>query len=186
MTDVVIKTSGGDYLVDMDPTVIQKLRKEYEDYEKVEVKPNYHGETRIRLKPPTGEHINHIEVEVPPGCYVVWTRVCHGRNEETNKVMVIVGCGGDACVNLLLNAVETCSRELLHPFLVRAVEMRLPRQELELAAKALLAVAKKSKKELVVELGQRLEEVEDRKDPGLQKAIDQVMKIVKAMPGKQD
>jgi hypothetical protein len=186
MTDLVIKTCCGDYLVDMDPTVVDRLKKQYEDFEKVEVKPNYHEETRIRLKPPRGEHINHIEVDVPPGCYVVWTRVCHGRNEETNKVMVIVGCGDDACVNLLLNDVETCSKELLHPFLVRAVEMRLSKQELKVAAKMLMGVAEKPKKELVVELGQRLEEIEGRKDPGLRKTIGQILEIIKAMPAKQD
>ncbi|QTA84246.1 hypothetical protein [Desulfonema magnum] len=186
MTDLVIKTCGGDYLVDMDTTVIEKLRAKYADHEKVEVLPNYQGETRIRIKPPRGEHINHIEVEVPPGCYVVWTRVCHGRNEETNKVMVIVGCGDHACVNLLLNSVETCTNEVLHPLLVRAVEMRLPKQELGLVAEVMMKVAEKPKKELIVELGQRLEEVRDRKDTELQKAIGTIMEIVKAMPGKQD
>jgi hypothetical protein len=184
MTDLVIKTCCGDYLVDMDSTVIEKLRNKYEDYEKVEVLPNYQGETRIRIKPPRGEHINHIEVDVPPGCYVVWTRVCHGRNEETNKVMVIVSCGGEACVNLLLNTVETCSRELIHPLLVRAVEMNLPKQELEMAAKVLMGVAQKPKKELVADINQRLEEIKDRRDPGLKKALDTIMEVVKAMPVK--
>ena len=179
MTDLVIKTCGGDYLTDMDTTVIEKLRAQYENFEKVEVLSNYHGETRIRLKPPSGEYINHIEVDVPPGCYVVWTRVCHGGNEETNKIMVMVGCGEDVCVNLLLNSVETCTNDVIHPLLVRGVELRLPRQELGIAANVLLAVAEKPKRELVAELNQRLEEVEAKDEPVLLKTINTILRIIK-------
>ena len=50
----MIKRSGGDYLVDMNTTIIEKLIKKYEDYEKVKVNPNYQGETSIRMKPPGG------------------------------------------------------------------------------------------------------------------------------------
>lgn len=182
MTDLVIKTCGGDYLVDMDPTVIEKLKKAYENYEKVEIKPNYQGETRIRLKPPRGEFVNHIELDIPPGCYVVWTRVCHGRNEETNKVMVIVQCGGDACVNLLLNTVETCSNEVINPLLVRAVEMRMQKEELQIAADVIMKVAEKPKKEFLLELNQRLEEIEGRKDTELEKSVKTIIGIVKSLP----
>ncbi|MFZ2071258.1 MAG: hypothetical protein WAV32_06655, partial [Halobacteriota archaeon] len=107
-TDLVIKTCNDDYLVDMDPTVIEKLRQRYPDYKDVKVQ-DYKGHRRIMLQPGGGEKFNHIEVDVPPGCYVVWTRVCYGKNEETNKVMVIVDCGEEVCVNLLLDDVETCA-----------------------------------------------------------------------------
>ena len=187
-TDLVIKTCGGEPLVNMDPTVLEKLRAEYDDYKYVE-KHDYAGETRIKLSPDGvrgGRPVYHIEMDVPPGCYVVWTRVCYKKNEETNKVMVIVGCGDKACVNLLLDAVETCSNELFHPFLERAVGMRIPKRDLQMVAKVFMAVAEKHKKEVVAELDQRLQEVEGMKDPGLQKAIGTVMEIVKAMPAEQD
>jgi hypothetical protein len=170
----------------MDPTVVEKLKAKYQDYENVGVLPNYQGETRINLKPPRGKHIYHIEVDVPPGCYVIWTRVCHRGNDETNKVMAIVDCGGEACVNLLLDTVETCCREVLHPLLVRAVDLRLPKRDLQVVANMLMRVAEIPKKEVVAELGQRLSEVEERKDSGLHKAIGTVMEIVKAMPARDD
>ena len=37
-----------------------------------------------------------------------------------------------------------------------------------------MAVAEKPKKEVIVELGQRLEEIEDRNEPQLQKAIERI------------
>jgi len=184
-TDLVIKTCGGKYVTDMDPSVIEKLKAQYQDYQDVGVYPDYHGETRIRLIPPKGKHINHIEVEIPPGCYIIWTRICHGRNEETNKVMAIVGCGHEACVNLLLNDVKTCSNELLHPILVRGFELKLPKPELAVVAGVLMAVAEKPKKQMLKELGQRLEEVEGRKDPGLQKTINAIKDMVESMPDKR-
>jgi hypothetical protein len=185
-TDLVIKSCGGDYVVDMDPTIIEKLKERYSDFQDVGVYENYQGETRIRLVPPKGEHVNHIEVDVPPGCYVIWTRVCHGGNEETNKVMVIVSCGDEGCVNLLLNTVETCSKELFHPLLVRAVDLRIPNQDLQVLAQVIMKVAEKPKKEVVVELGQRLEEIADRKDSGLEKAIRTIMEVVKPISAKRE
>jgi len=102
LTNLVIKTCSGEYLVDMDPTVLEKLKIKYPDYE-VSINPAYEGETRIRLVPPTGKYINHIEVDIPPGCYVVWARVgVSAFSSETDRVMVIVNCDGDLCVNLLL------------------------------------------------------------------------------------
>lgn len=187
-TDLVIKTCGGEPLVDMDPTIIEKLRVRYEDYKDVQVQ-DYKKERRIWLSPEGhrgGKPIYHIEVDVPPGCYVVWTRVCYKGNEETNKVMVIVGCGEEACVNLLLDAVETCTDELFHPLLERAVEMRIPKRDLQMVAKVLMAVAEKPKNEVAAELGQRAEEAKDMKDPGLQKAIGTIMEMVKAMPAERD
>jgi hypothetical protein len=186
MTDLVIKTCGGNYLVDMDATVIDKLKAKYDDYEIVEINPNYCGETRIRLKPPTGEHINHIEVDVPPGCYVVWTRVCHKGNDETNKVMVIVGCGDEACVNLLLNDVETCGREFIHPFLARAAELHIPKRDLGIAVKAIMNVAEMPKRQVIADLGLRAAEVEERKDEGLMKTIGKLMDIVKAVNVREE
>jgi hypothetical protein len=184
-TDLVIKTCGGEYLVDMDPTVIQKVKAKYEDYQEVQAH-DYAGERRIKLWPGGGGRVYHVEVDVPPGCYVVWTRVCYRKNEETNKVMAIVGCGGEACVNLLLDSVETCSNELLHPLLERALELRLPKGDLQIAGAVLMAVAEKPRKEVLAELGQRLDEVEGKRDPALQKAISTIMEIVKGMPEKQN
>jgi hypothetical protein len=81
----------------------------------------YMGARRIRIIPPIGEHLNHIEVDIPPGCYVVWTRCCFGQNEETNKAMQIVRCGDHLCLNLLLPTVETCSAAVLHPMIDKIV-----------------------------------------------------------------
>lgn len=191
MTDLVIKTCGGDYLVDMDSTIIEKLRMRYADYEKVEVNPNldYHGAKRIRLKPGSGDHINHIEVEIPPGCYVVWTRVCYGGNEETNKVMVIVDCGGEACVNLLLDRAETCVREVLYPAAILAIEKRIPENEVGIAVKALMQIAEIPKKVFVAELEQKfgeLQETKGRESQEYLKATDKLLEVVKSLRTKED
>ena len=183
MTDLVIKSCCGEYLVDMDKTIIDQLRKRYPSYTIVDVLPNYHGETRIRLRPPAGTFINHIELDVPPGCYVIWTRVCHGQNEETNKFLAIADCGAHVCVNLLLNRVETCGNQFIHPFLVKAVQLNMPREQLALAAQAVLQVAEKPKKELVAELNARLEEVAERQDPMLERAIINAIELAKDIPG---
>jgi hypothetical protein len=184
MTDLVIKTCNGNYLVDMDPTVLEKLKAKYPDYQTVEVVPDYYGEKRIRLKPQVGKHINHIEVDVPPGCYVVWTRVCYSPgNDETNKAMVIVDCSGEACVNLLLDQVETCVKQALYPAAVRAIEKQLPVEEIGIAVKALMEVAEMPKKEFVGELERRIGELRVAKETEAQeylKASEKILEILKS------
>ncbi len=186
-TDLVINSCCGESVIDQDPTIIDQLKGRYQDYKYVQIH-DYKQERRIMLSPEGygGKPIYHIEVDVPPGCYVVWTRVCYTDNEETNKVMVIVGCGDEACVNLLLDAVETCTNNAIHPILGRLVEIGIPKRDMQVVAKGLMAVAEKSKREMVADLDQRLAEVRDMKDPGLQKAIGVIKDIVKAIPAKDD
>lgn len=175
-TDLVVKSCCGSYLVDTDSTIIDQLREKYPELD-VQRLPNYQGETRIKLQPAHGKFINHVELDVPPGCYLVWTRVCHGRNEETNKVMVIADCAKEVCVNLILNAVRTCGNEFIHPFAVAAVQLNVPRQEIGVAVNAILKVAEKPKREFLAELGQRLEEVAERQDERLVQVIKNIIDI---------
>jgi hypothetical protein len=177
-TDLVIKTCGGKYLVDMDPTVIDQLKTRYPDYEAI-MQHDYQGETRIMLQPGGGRCFSHIEVDVPPGCYVVWTRVCYGYNEETNKVMVLVGCGDEACVNLLLNDVKTCARELLHPVLERGALVGIQKPDLEAVARVLMQVGEMPKKQVLAELNERVEHAMHR-DPQLRKVTGSIVAMIKA------
>jgi hypothetical protein len=176
--DLVIKTCGGEYLVDMLPGVIDQLKTRYPDFQEITVLPNYHGETRISIKPPKGKFFNHVEVDVPPGCYLVWLRACQVRNEETNKIMAIVDSSADIGVNLLLNTVEVCGKEFLHPFLVRAVEKGFPIQDIRVAANMIMDVVEKPKKEMVVDLKQRMEEAKNISSERLIKTITTIQDVI--------
>ncbi len=141
-TDLVIMTGDGRYLWEMDPTIIEKLKQRYPDYSIIEATDDYEGYKRIKIEPGGGREFWHIEVDVPPGCYVVWTRICHTPyNDESNKVMVVVDCGKEVCVNLLVNRVDTCAKEILGPFARRALELGLPDREVVLVLDHLLKVA---------------------------------------------
>lgn len=184
-TDLVINSCCGEAVVDQDPTIIEKLKTKYEGYDEVLVH-NYEGESRIKLRPGGGDHLNHIEVEVPPGCYIIWTRVCYRGNEETNKVMVIVGCDDEGCVNLLLDPVETCTNNAFYPIMERLIEIGIPKRDLQIVAKGLMVVAEKPKRAIVAELDQRLNDVKVLKDPGLLKTIGAIKEVVKVMRAKDD
>lgn len=179
-TDLVINTCAGAPLVDMDPTLIDQLKERYPDYADIRAH-DYVGEKRIMLYPGNGRHLYHVELDVPPGCYVVWTRVCYGGNEETNKVMVLVRCGDDACVNLILNAVQTCVRQVVNPLLERGVLADVPLHDLEVAARVLMRVGDIPKEQLVAEHGERLELVRMR-EPRMQKVTARILDMIKGLP----
>lgn len=62
----------------------------------------------------------HAEVEIEPGCYVAGAKFCipHWGNINTDRTVVIVRCGDEACVNLLLPRYKedgkVAPRDLLH------------------------------------------------------------------------
>jgi len=163
----------------MDPSVIAKLKARYPDMAIDAIHDPYYGEERIRIVPPAGKFLFHIEVEVPPGCYLVWTRICYHGNEETNKAMAIVGCGEDVCINLLLNSIEVCSKELLQPILDHAVAVGIPKEEIVAGAKLLMDVAKRPIKEVNAELVRRANEVKAVRMPDLQKRVAKIQEIMK-------
>lgn len=84
---------------------------------------NYNGAARIVIRDPNheGSDLNHIEIDVPPGCYKVRTRICFGQNEETNEVVVHAACNGHYCVNLILPTLKACSAHVIHPMMDRLV-----------------------------------------------------------------
>ncbi|MBM4240306.1 MAG: hypothetical protein FJ150_01280 [Euryarchaeota archaeon] len=157
-TDLVIKTCSGVPVVNMDPKVLRKLKKKYPKWNPMV--HDYMGERRIKLEPTDGTKINNVEVELPPGCYVVWTRVCYKGNEETNKVLVTVNCAREVCVNLILNSTKTCGKEFLYPFVVRAKKLDLNDEHVEIAAKLIAEIADIPKEELVADLDLRFKDLE--------------------------
>jgi hypothetical protein len=81
--------------------------------------------------------INNIPLKVPPGCYIVQVHVCGKRNEWSDKVMVIVGCEGHVCVNLIVKDLDECVHDIIIPFLREVEHLRLPKEHLKIAVNAL-------------------------------------------------
>ena len=144
----------------------------------------YQGAKRIMLMPPAGEYVNHIEMDVPPGCYKVWTRVCHGNNEETSTVMVGIRCGEEACVNLLLSTVKTCSAGVLHPLMDKIVyEQALADDEQRLGAfRGVMFGAQLGKQEVLNQLNYRVLEAQAKQDTELEARINAVMALAQQLP----
>jgi hypothetical protein len=152
--DLVVKTCTGKYLVDFNPDVIDRLAKAYPGYE-VE-KSTMDGETTIRLRYP---RIKHIEVAVPPGCYIVRAWVC-SDNLWSDRVMGIVGCGEDVCVNLIVPPREGCIRGVIVPVLKAVYDMKLDPVEFRPVIDGLLKTGQIERETFVGDLRALTEELE--------------------------
>jgi hypothetical protein len=106
---------------------------------------------RRQIIPTTWFSGGHVEVTVPPGCYQIVVGVYNpGGNLYTDIAMVIVRCGDDACVNLVLNdyryallitdtttiapmtlAFGGCGARGLMPFLINAAKADLKPEEIK-------------------------------------------------------
>lgn len=183
-TDLVIKTCGGQNLLDMERTgsVAKKVKSQFPANYSV-TEQEYRGEKTLRIatsSPATpANHINHVEVDVPPGCYIVWTRVCYKGNEDTHKVMAVVNCGEECCINLILPTVESCGKEFIYPFMQEAVALKIPADRIALAAKVIMDVAKIKPKDFKAQLAERAVEIRVMKDKKITADFTNIRRMVK-------
>jgi hypothetical protein len=165
-------------------SVIDKIKTQFPATYSVTALPSGTPD-RIRIEKPGGrpatqaDHINHVEVDVPPGCYIVWAHICWLHNEDMHRVMVIVRCGDEACVNLLLPTRQQCGHGFIFPFLLQAVELNLPKANVVAAAKAIMDVAEIKPKEFNEELAQRVKEVRGMKDEKLAANVMKIQEMLK-------
>ncbi|MCK9593150.1 MAG: hypothetical protein M0Q91_14195 [Methanoregula sp.] len=120
----------------------------------------------------------HVEVDVPPGCYLVVVGT-PGGNIYTDLAMVIVRCGDDACVNLVLNDYKRiqafpgetpskpnlvllggCGARILVPFLVHAKEAGIRPDEIKATFDVLTRAAGLDKKSVIGDIKSHISEVE--------------------------
>ncbi len=181
-TDLVIQACTGTYLVNMWPDIIAQLQARYTGW--TITSHFYQGAQRIMMMPPVGTYFNHIEVDIPPGCYKVWTRCCHGKNEETSLQLVMARCDEDACVNLLLPELKVCAQQIIHPF----IDHVLVQNAFPVVADQLLILrgtmfaAGINKAALQEQLAYRLSEAVAKQDTALQARVNAVIALADQLP----
>jgi len=165
MADLEIKTCLGENLIDIVPRpdlekIIACLKETYPASE-VSSGPAYGTKTiKIRAKE---RIINHISVKVPPGCYVVRVHVCGGGNEWSDRTMVVVKCGDESCVNLIIKEAETCIKEVIVPFMRVAKEVNIPLEQVKVAVNILKDAGRVPIDEVARNLQERIELLRDVK-----------------------
>jgi len=154
--ELVVKTCGGDYLVDFNPDVIAKLKAAYPEH--IVERGSRDGETTIVIRHPEYKlWIKHIEIDVPPGCYIIRAWVCW-QNLWSDRAMVIVGCGGEACVNLIVPLGRNCIRDAAIPFGVLA--QNLPPDKVRIAFEMLMKAGQMPKEAILKELNDLTKELD--------------------------
>lgn len=181
--DLEVKTCLGENLIDILPVpdlekIITHLKEMFPEFG-VSYGPNYGTKTiRVQGKPV----INHMQVEVPPGCYVVRVHVCGGGNEWSDRTMVIVRCGDEACVNLVIKEAETCFKEAIIPLLRVAEEVRIPKEQIQVAANVLGKAGRIPINEVKKDLQERVKQLRDVKEAS--KVVNQAesgLRIIKGL-----
>ena len=192
MADLEIKTCLGENLIDILPSpdlekIITRLKEMYPD-STVSHGPAY-GTKTIKIRAPgTQRIINHMQVEVPPGCYGVRVHVCGGGNEWSDRTMIVVCCGDESCVNLVIKEAETCFKEAIIPLVRVAEEIRLPIQQVKVAVDILGKAGKVPINEVARNLEERVEllrgvEVEEARK--IVREAESELKIIKDLQLKK-
>jgi hypothetical protein len=138
------------------------LNLEVEGFDWVDVK-SCQGELIKRVYLPLGEA--HVEIEVPPGCYILGGNICEMPkfNETIDQTMVIVGCGQELCVNLIVPVVSTCVRRDLAVFIRAARLAGVSVQDLQIATRVMLTAGDISPGEMTEVIGGTVATLHDAK-----------------------
>jgi hypothetical protein len=104
----------------------------------------------------------HVEIEIPPGCYIVQGHVCGERtdppiNDYTNKAMVSVGCDEVKCVNLMVPHAKRCGLEIAHPLVAGALSRDMNPRDIQTALGVIMLGIGIQREELVYEIDQHIE-----------------------------
>jgi hypothetical protein len=125
------------------------------------------GELFTKVDPvPVGKA--NVEVEVPPGCYIVQAHVCvHDKlniNEYTTKAIVRACCGQEVCVDLIVPGVKTCVHQDINAILGQAMAANVPRGDLVTTARTLLTAGGISREEMTADIQGRIDAIKARKE----------------------
>lgn len=181
--DLEVKTCLGENIIDFLTTpdlekIIDHLKEMYPE-STISYGANY-GTKTIRIE---GKSIiNHMQVEIPPGCYVVRVHVCGGGNEWSDRTMVLVDCGHEVCINLVIKEAETCFGEAIIPLLRVAEEIRLPKEQLQVAVDVLRKAGRVPIDAIAGDLEERVRQLRGVKEAN--KVVNQAessLKLIKSL-----
>jgi len=124
---------------------------------------NCMGDEITRVTVPVGE--SHVELEVPPGCYIVQGHVCEpGINDFTDKAIVIAGCNQELCVDLIVPRVRTCVRQGINAMLREAITARVPQNDLRVFSRTMLVAGGISPEEMIADVQGNITAVKEIKE----------------------
>lgn len=167
--ELVVKTCGGAYLVDFNPNVVEKLKQEFPSpHYSLVVSSRDEEKTIVITRGGNAPLMKHLEVELPPGCYLVRAWVC-SNNLWSDWAMVIVDCGQIACVNLIIPPKEGCIAGAIAPVALAALELKLPPARVNPAIEVLMKAGKVKKDAFVKDLRSTMSELKGAKDKDARK-----------------
>ncbi|MDD2665498.1 MAG: hypothetical protein PHD13_01765 [Methanocellales archaeon] len=127
------------------------------------------------------------ELKVPPGCYIVRAHGCivGQGNYESDRCMVIVRCGEEMCVNLLVPTFAHCVKSIIQPLVDNARRLKIPDDKIGGAIGVLAKAAELPPAEILKKVDLRIndfkdaEEVEEKEHLKIVKGIKEFCKKIK-------
>lgn len=133
----------------------------------------------------------HVEVEIPPGVYIVQGHFCELNqlmpdkthvNEATDRAFVTASCGQEICLNLIVPNFVSCVHAILNPLINVATMVGIKDTHIQLATATLLAAAKIPKENAIKDFEARKVEAHALKATEMVKTYDNTLKILKDLP----
>jgi len=123
------------------------------------------------------------ELQVPPGCYIVRAHACYYgtggslKNYHSDRSMVMVRCGEEACVNLVIPEFVNCAKDIVQPLIAQAIELQIHPQIIKEFVGTLGKIARISDEEFINKVDLRINDLKDAKEEDLKNHVIQLKKL---------
>ena len=136
------------------------------------------------------ENLDNLVVDAAPGDYEIYGHICgvSGSNYYCNANPIVGDCGLE--FEIVLNSIVQCSKQILYPLALDAMEKNPSEDEksdLKVALRLLLRTAEISKEEFIADLEQRLVDLRKAHSfgiegaQGIQRATEEILVLVRSM-----
>ncbi len=107
-----------------------------------------------------------IELKVPPGCFIVRAHGCivGQGNYESDRCLVIVRCGEEVCVNLVVPTFSQCVKSIIQPLVDNARRVQIPDDEIGAAVDVLVKAAGLPQDKILEKMNLRIDDLKDAEE----------------------
>jgi hypothetical protein len=123
------------------------------------------------------------ELQVPPGCYIVRAHACYYgpggslKNYQSDRSMVMVRCGEEACVNLVIPEFVNCAKDIVQPLIAQAMELQIHPQKIKEFVGTLGEIARIPVEEFIGKIDLRTNDLKDAEEEDVKNQVIQLKKL---------
>lgn len=155
--DLKIRTCGNKPITEIDPQIMNYV---HAPDSPTATKNQYGDIITFRNSNTSDPSINHLDINLSPGCYKINARVCHQNNEETHEIQIVIRCEDHLCAKMSVPETMDCGKGFIFPGLIHGIRQNFLREDVKGYVKHVAKLIEKPVQELKIDNELRIAELQ--------------------------